>query len=189
MSKQSGPGGNGPAPPAKKNPFPVAVPPGEKHPSGTRVGRWIRDFFPSTPPTHKGTSAEAGKKRPAPERNAPEPVQRATVQMLPGRLQPITTSVIQQEVRFLRTASEETVVTLGWNLGEPPAHITLNHSSIQPLHARMTYRGGRWWIENLVRNDPVAVNDAALRVSGPPRPLADGDRIRIGAAVFHFFFP
>jgi hypothetical protein len=109
--------------------------------------------------------------------------------MLPGRLQPINTSVIQQEIRFVRGPSEEQVVTLGWNLGEPPEHVTLNHSSVQPLHARMTYRDGRWWMENLARNDPVVINSAVLRVSAPPRPLADGDRIRIGAALFRFFFP
>ncbi|MGW8266879.1 MAG: FHA domain-containing protein [Longimicrobiales bacterium] len=109
--------------------------------------------------------------------------------MLPGRLQPINTSVIQQEIRFVRVPSEEQVVTLGWNLGEPPEHVTLNHSSIQPLHARMTYREGQWWMESLDRNDPVVINSAVLRPASPPRPLADGDQIRIGAALFRFFFP
>ena len=109
--------------------------------------------------------------------------------MLPGRLQPINTSVIQQEIRFVRAPSDEQVVTLGWNLGEPPEHVTLNHSSIQPLHAKMTYRDGRWWMENLALNDPVVINSAVLRLSAPPRALAHGDHIRIGAALFRFFFP
>jgi hypothetical protein len=109
--------------------------------------------------------------------------------MLPGRLQPLDPEILQQEIRFLRTLVEEQVVTLGWNIGEPPGHVTLNHSSVQPLHARMTYREGEWWIETLTHIDPVAVNQAALMVSAPPRRLTHGDQIRIGEVEFQFYFP
>ena len=188
MPKGSKPSGNGPSPKAK-NPFPVLVPTGDKHPSGTRVGRWVRDLMPSPSTSPKGAPENTEKTLSVQQRRPSEQVQRATVQMLPGRLQPINSSVIQQEIRFLKAPSVEQVVTLGWNLGDPPEHVTLNHSSIQPVHARMTYRDGSWWMENLARNDPVVINSAVLRLSAPPRLLKDGDRVRIGAAVFRFFFP
>jgi len=188
MSKESGPGDNGPVPPAK-DPFPIAVPRGDKHPAGGRVTRWIRDFIPSSSPDPAGAGSKSSGTAPVKSRRAADPVQRATTQMLPGRLQPMDPDVIQQEIRFLRAPSEEQVVTLGWNIGEPPGHVTLNHSSIQPLHAKMTYREGHWWIQNLAQHDPVVINYAVLPVSAAPRLLADGDRIRIGAVVFRFFFP
>jgi len=109
--------------------------------------------------------------------------------MLPGRLEPIDPEVLGQEIRFIRAPSTEQVVTIGWNIGEPPGHITLNHSSIKPLHARMTYRGGAWWIESLDVHDPVVVNESALVVSAPPRRLAHGDQVRIGSVFFRFIFP
>jgi len=109
--------------------------------------------------------------------------------MLPGRLEPLDPGAIQQEIRFIRTGPGEHYVTLGWNLGEPPEHVTLNHSSIQPIHARMIYREGEWWIENLAPHDPVVINGAVLRLEAPPRKLANGDRIRIGAVVFRFHLP
>lgn len=188
MPKKPSSGGKRPSRPTK-DPFPILVPKGNKQPSGTRVGRWVRDVLPTPSSDSDGASAKPEKAPPTKPRRPPQPVQRSTIQMLPGRLQPINTSVIQQEVRFVRVPSEEQVVTLGWNLGEPPEHVTLNHSSIQPLHARMTYRDNQWWMESLDRNDPVVINSAVLRPEAPPRPLADGDHIRIGAALFRFFFP
>jgi hypothetical protein len=97
--------------------------------------------------------------------------------------------VLQQEIRFIRGPGREQVVTLGWNLGEPPDHVTLNHSSVQPVHARMTYRVGNWWIESLARNDPVEINRLSLAVSSPAMILVDGDMIRIGAVRFRFRLP
>jgi len=194
MADKPGPGGDGPAPPAR-NPFPIVVPKGDKHaPQEGRVSRWIRelrrpgdsnesDQAVDTAPEEKREEREEETDRPK------DPVERATSQFLPGRLEPVDPEVIQQEIRFLRTGPGEHVVTLGWNIGDPPEHVTLNHSSIQPLHARMTYREGGWWMENLARNDPVVINSSVLRLEAPPRKLADGDRIRIGAVVFRFRIP
>jgi hypothetical protein len=109
--------------------------------------------------------------------------------MLPGRLEPEDPAVVQQEIRFIRLPGDEQVVTLGWNLGEPPAHITLNHRSVQPLHARMSFREGNWWLENLAEFDPVVLNQEFLDARKGPRLLKDGDRIRIGDILFRFFFP
>lgn len=188
MSGKPKSGGEG-ARTSGKNPFPIVVPRGGKHPSGSSVRRWIREVLPSSPsaPEPVPESKSGGPEQRT--RPASEPVQRATIQLLPGRLEPADPGVIQQEIRFLRTQAEKQVVTLGWKIGEPPEHITLNHSSIEPVHAAMTYRNGSWWIENRARHDPVVVNGVVLRSSALPRLLADGDRIRLGAVVFHFRFP
>jgi hypothetical protein len=169
------------------------------------VKRWIREFTPSEDPE----SEKKSKKEPESKstkwigdqpkgkgtgveettRSFQGPVQRATIQLLPGRLELVDPDVIQQEIRFLRGSSKEQAVTLGWNLGEPPDHVTLNHSSVAPEHARMTYREGRWWIESLSRHDPVSVNRRSVPFGGEPLSLANGDEIRIGAVVFTFCFP
>jgi hypothetical protein len=188
MSGESDSGEKGPAPPAK-NPFPIAVPKGGKHPPPSRVPRWIRDHVAPTSTEPANGLSSAPKPTPSTTEKVGEPVQRATTQMLPGRLQPLDPGILQQEIRFLRTSAEEQVVTLGWNIGEPPGHVTLNHSSIQPLHAKMTYREGAWWIETLTHHDPVTVNHGVLMVAAPPRRLVDGDRIRIGEVEFRFYFP
>jgi len=111
--------------------------------------------------------------------------------MLPGRLQPLNPEVIQQEVRFLRAAEpkDAQVVTLGWDMGTPPGHVTLDHPSIQPFHARMTYQGGHWMIETLATADPVEINGHLLLAEGVPYLLSSGDRIRIGKALFRFLNP
>lgn len=189
MDKWSGRKGNGRDSPAK-GPFPIVVPSGDKYPSGRRVPQWIKDYVSSSsPPPARAPEEELEKKLTARPKKAAEPVQRATTQLLPGRLEPQEPIVLQQEVRFIRGPGREQVVTLGWNLGDPPEHVTLNHSSVQPLHARMTYREGNWWIENLAHYHPLEVNDFPLQVSGPPRILSDGDRIRIGEVLFRFCFP
>jgi hypothetical protein len=115
------------------------------------------------------------------------PVQRATLQMLPGRLEPMDKDVIQQEVRFLRGEGDTHVVTLGWDMAEPPGHVTLDHPSVQPKHARMTFRDGRWWIESLSEFYPVEVNDVPLQLTQEPVLLENGDRVRFGEAVFRFW--
>jgi len=188
MPKGSKPGAGGPSAPAKK-PFPIVVPSGQKHPAGTRVGRWMRDLLPTPalPPEPEGQKGADQRPR-APEASY-GPIQRATIQLLPGRLEPEDALIIQQELRFVRLPHQEHVVTLGWNIGEPPGHITLNHSSVQPMHARMTYRDGGWWIECLSRTDPVRVNGSELRLGSEPELLADGDQVRLGAVAFRFHFP
>jgi len=182
------PGSNGPSAPTKR-PFPIVVPSGEKHPTGNRVGRWMREILPAPPPPPKQEGEKAVDERPKDTEAPYGPIQRATIQLLPGRLEPEDPLIIQQELRFVRLPSREHVVTLGWNIGEPPGHITLNHSSVQPMHARMTYRDGGWWIECLSRTDPVLVNGSELRLGSHPMLLADGDQVRLGAVAFRFHFP
>lgn len=187
--------GGGRKPSSGKDPFPIVVPKGDKTPggdkapAGDRVPRWIRDFIPSSESTADKPDPETTRKPQTKKQPPPAPVQRATTQLLPGRLHPVDPTVLNQEIRFLRTPEAEQVVTLGWNIGEPPDHITLNHSSIEPLHAKMTYREGAWWMENMAEYEPVMVNGVHLRPSAPPQMLKDGDEIRIGAVVFRFHFP
>jgi len=115
--------------------------------------------------------------------------ERGTVQLLPGRLEPLIPEVIQQEVRFQQASSGEQSVTLGWELGDPPHHVTLDHPSVQPLHAKMTYQNGRWMIESLATHDPVEVNGTPVPSASGPYLLAHGDQIRIGEALFRFHQP
>lgn len=115
------------------------------------------------------------------------PVQRTTLKMLPGRLEPLDTAVIQQEVRFLSGPGPIHEVTLGWDLGDPPRHVMLDHPSIQPKHAKMTYWDGRWWIESLSEFYPVEVNGEPLHLSEKPVPLKDGDLVRLGDAIFRYY--
>jgi hypothetical protein len=120
-----------------------------------------------------------------------QPVQRATTQLLPGRLLPLNPGVIEQEVRFFRadTPRNTQTVTLGWDVGAPPEHVTLDHPSIQPLHARMTYEMGQWMIETLSDQDPVEINGSLLLAEGVPYLLSNEDQIRIGKALFRFLLP
>jgi hypothetical protein len=123
----------------------------------------------------------------SPEEEVPN---QATIQLLPGRLEPLLPEVIQQEVRFQRENSPGAQeITLGWEMGEPPHHVTLDHPSIQPLHARMTYQKGRWMIESLVPSDLVEVNGTPVPTSNGPYLLAAGDQVRIGEALFRFHLP
>jgi len=119
----------------------------------------------------------------------PTPVQRATLQMLPGRLLPVNAKVVQQEIRFLRSPRPQQSVTLGWEQGDPPDHITLHHPSIQLRHARMEYRKGHWWIQSLVSDDPVLLNGSPLDATEGRRHLKNGDLVRLGQAEFRFLMP
>ncbi len=92
-------------------------------------------------------------------------------------------------MRFQRTTGGEQEVTLGWELGEPPHHVTLDHPSILPLHAKMTYQHGSWMIESLAPNDPVEINGTPVPSAAGPYLLAPGDQVRIGDALFRFHLP
>jgi len=135
----------------------------------------------------KVDASEAGD--PGPVVPDEEPARLATVQFLPGRLDPLIPEVMQQAVRFEQASSSEQEVTLGWEPGEPPHHVTLDHPSIQPLHAKMTFQKGSWMIESLAPIDPVEVNGTPLPTTSGPYLLANGDQVRIGEALFRFHLP
>ena len=200
MAKLSPPGGPGRGR-RPKRPSPILIP-GRREPSVLRrLGNWLRRLFgssrvkqvretplPPPPPTPPDPSPIEESEPEFTDAVAEAPP-RATIQMLPGRLEPLIPEVIQQEVRFQRAPGEEQEVTLGWELGDPPHHVTLDHPSIQPLHAKMTYQKGRWMIESQAPNDPVEINGTAVPPSAGPYLLAAGDQVRIGEALFRFFMP
>jgi hypothetical protein len=159
------------------------VEPEAPEPAGTSVGSSDGKAAAEAPAEVAETSADADAR---PEAG---PVHRLTLHLLPGRLQPIDPGAIGQEVRFLRAGTRETEVTLGWEEGQPPAHITLNHPSIQPRHALMRFSDDQWSIESLSARDPVRVNGEPVSLGGPSRRLNDGDRVQLGDIEFDFVWP
>ncbi len=181
-----------------KRPSPILVPVRPEPKVTRRFSNWIRRIFGTPTPRMQTQVLES----PSPRNETPTPPpvatefpvgldyhQSATVQMLPGRLEPLLPEVIQQEIRFQRAAGDEQEVTLGWEMGEPPHHVTLEHPSIQPLHAKMTFQKGNWMIESLATNDPVEINGTPVPSSAGPYLLASGDQVRIGEALFRFHLP
>lgn len=181
-----------------KRPSPILVPVRPERTVTRRLGNWIRRFLGAPPPAVQTQVLETPAPKPEPPPTPSSvPVSpmgmdaqhHATVQMLPGRLEPLLPEVIQQEVRFQRAAGAEQEVTLGWELGDPPHHVTLEHPSIQALHAKMTFQKGNWMIESLATNDPVEINGTPVPSSAGPYLLASGDQVRIGEALFRFHLP
>lgn len=123
--------------------------------------------------------------RPSPPADR-ESLQRTTLQMLPGRLEPVNPKIVRQELRFLRVPGPEQEVTVGSATADPPGHVTIEHGSVQPLHARMRFAEGRWTIESLADVDPVRLNREPLEPEAGAHPLADGDTVRFGRAEFVF---
>lgn len=117
------------------------------------------------------------------------PMSRLTLQLLPGRLQPVDPEVMRQEVRFLKERGRHVVVVLGWAEGDPPGHVTLDHPSVEPEHARMTFTEGRWSIESLSNRNPVKVNGMPVPFEARPRLLKGDDRVRLGDVEFRFRWP
>lgn len=117
------------------------------------------------------------------------PLHRATLQMLPGRLQPMDRDVLKQEIRFIRPSNSAQEITVGRDTAAPPDHVTLDHPSLAPRHARMQYRDGHWWIDSLTDDDPVRLNDQAIHHRDGRRLLRDGDRVRLGDLEFRFLAP
>ena len=211
MAKDSDPGDEAPK---REDPPPFPLMPRDRNPSlKRRIADRLRGPAKTEPESvvrpaePEGPIAEApiaeepeDERETVEDRSAPEvedsadptaeadigPVHRATLRLLPGRLQPEDTEVVQQEVRFLRSAQPEQGVTLGWDEGEPPTHVTLDHPSLLPKHAHMLYRGREWWIESLSDRRPVFLNERTLSVADGLHRLQDGDRIRMGDARFVF---
>jgi hypothetical protein len=178
-----------------RRPSPILLKDDPEPTKGQRIREWVRRLIGRSTPDVTGRlqqvldedQLQSPRSGEVSEQDFPH---RATIQLLPGRLEPLVPEVIQQEVRFQRGNSSGTQeITLGWEIGEPPHHVTLDHPSIQPLHAKMTYQNGQWLIESLVPGDPVEVNGTQVPAAGGPCPLASGDQVRIGEALFQFHMP
>ena len=178
-----------------KRPSPILLKDDPKPTSRDRIREWIRRIMGRSTPDltdrlQKVLEEEGDESPRGGETYEDGLPHQATVQLLPGRLEPLIPEVIQQEVRFQRDNNPgEQEITLGWEMGDPPHHVTLDHPSIQPLHARMTFQKGSWMVESLVPSDPVEVNGTPVLTSSGPYLLATGDQIRIGEALFRFHLP
>lgn len=128
----------------------------------------VRDGGPAT------TGAGAAERVPA----DPD----ATLQLLPGRLEPVDGGT--QEIRFVRVPGLSRF-TLGRNAGPLHSHIQLRAATASRMHAYMEFEGGRWQLGNMSQTNAVVLNGKPLD-NGSPRVLADGDRIEFGELSFRF---
>ena len=70
------------------------------------------------------------------------------------------------------------------NIGRDSANeIVINDAEISRRHARLTFQGGKYVLEDLGSTNGTYLNDEPLR---GPQPLHPGDRIRIGDSDFTF---
>jgi pSer/pThr/pTyr-binding forkhead associated (FHA) protein len=75
-----------------------------------------------------------------------------------------------------RFSIEGDTVTLGRT--ELDGQLTLDDRSVSPLHARVRWRYGRYWLYDEGSESGVFLNHERLGLS--PRPLADNDLIQLG---------
>lgn len=64
-----------------------------------------------------------------------------------------------------------------------PGHLFLEDTKLSREHARISFDGSRWIVEDLDSRNGTLLNGQALR---GPRALAIGDEIRLGGAVLRF---
>jgi pSer/pThr/pTyr-binding forkhead associated (FHA) protein len=55
--------------------------------------------------------------------------------------------------------------------------IALSHETVSAYHARLSFQGGQWWLEDLDSRNGTTVNELALE---SPLVLTYGDRINFG---------
>jgi len=110
-----------------------------------------------------------------------------TLQLLPGRLDVVGDDPGRDGICFVKIPGEEPEVTFGRAVGEQYRHIQLKISTVSRMHARMRYKEGTWWIENLSSTNPVTVNGDRLGAGeDAQKALQDGDRIEMGEVVFRY---
>jgi pSer/pThr/pTyr-binding forkhead associated (FHA) protein len=107
-----------------------------------------------------------------------------TVQLLPGRLEPLTEG-LEQEIRFVKIAGL-TRFTFGRSPGPAHSHIQLRARTASRMHGYMMMQNGRWHIGNLSETNSVVVNGTRLAVGAAEQQLKDGDRIEFGEVAFVF---
>jgi hypothetical protein len=109
-----------------------------------------------------------------------------TLQLLPGRLEVIGGEVGAGEIRFVRPAGGDPVVTLGRAAGEPPGHVRLHNPTVSRTHARLRFEKGEWHVVNLSSTNPALLNGEVLPVDDAERALQDGDRLELGEVVLRY---
>lgn len=129
----------------------------------------------SSPPLPSSLSPQAR------ERDLPE--EDATLQLLPGRLEPADPGT-DKEIRFIRVSGSNRF-TLGRDRSSARTHIHLEAATASRMHAFMLFEEGQWRLGNMSQTNPVVINGTALN-GDAPWPLADGDRIEFGELTFVF---
>jgi len=109
-----------------------------------------------------------------------------TLQLLPGRLDVEGGDEGRGGIRFVKIPAEEPEVTFGRSPGDQYRHIQLKIPTVSRMHARMRYKDGDWWIENLSSTNPVVLNGHPMGAD-TRKSLDDGDRIEMGEVVFRYW--
>lgn len=129
------------------------------------------------------SDSAAGRLRSGTESGPVEGTGDNTLQLLPGRLEPVDHRT-HQEIRFVRVPGENRF-TLGRNAAQSHSHIQLRAATASRMHAYMLFDDGRWQVGNMSDTNAVVVNGAPLN-GGAPTELKDGDRLEFGELSFVF---
>jgi hypothetical protein len=113
----------------------------------------------------------------------PAPAADVTLQLLPGRLEPVSGG--EEEIRFVRVPGSARF-TFGRSPGPLHTHVQLHAATASRMHGYMEFEGGHWRIGNMSETNQVVVNGDELPIAGPGRLLKDGDRIEFGEVAFIF---
>lgn len=68
-------------------------------------------------------------------------------------------------------------VTIG---RDPSCDCILSESTVSALHARLTFRHGQWWVEDLRSTNGTFLNQESVDI---PLVVTNGDEVRCGQAV------
>jgi hypothetical protein len=187
----AGPAAGGTAAPAR--PRPGAGSAGAPRPAAGSAGASQAPPQAARGPAPPRKAAPAPARRAAPPRGngavedvAEEPVGDATLQLLPGRLEVVSGDAGMEEIRFIRSGSGDSVITLGRGTGSPPTHVQLRSAAVSRRHARLRFHGGSWYVSNLSRTNPAVVNGEVLGDGEAERPLRDGDQLELGDVVLRY---
>lgn len=98
-------------------------------------------------------------------------------QMLAPRQSPALTLLYQlkDETRSMRFTTQE--VTIG---RDPACDFSVDDKTVSAQHARLCYRQGQWWVEDLNSTNGTSLNDEPV---SSPLVLTSGDQVRCGQVV------
>lgn len=72
------------------------------------------------------------------------------------------------------------------NIGrDPTCELILDDSTVSARHARLTFRQGHWWVEDLGSKNGTFINGQLLEASTV---ITDGDKLTCGSAEFYVSF-
>ena len=110
-----------------------------------------------------------------------------TLQVLPGRLEVISGPDKGTQIRFLRDPAQRVPEITFGRSGDPSAtHVVLRSPAVSRLHARLTWDGTQWSMENLSATNPTTVNGSAIAANNGSIALPDGAKIELGEVEFRF---